>query len=95
MAESGNSSDGSSVVFFQYMRDNGMDDVSAIEDCEYLSAVDYYNETEPESRYVHGITVLLTATKNDVFENNLMKLYSSSATAFCASHLLARSCFSI
>ena len=56
MAGSGNSSDGSSVVFFQYMRDNGMDDVSAIEDYEYLSAVDHYNETEPESRYVHGIT---------------------------------------
>ena len=54
MAGSGNSSDGSSVVFFQYMRDNGMDDVSAIEDYEYLSAVDHYNETEPESRYVHG-----------------------------------------
>ena len=38
------------------MRDSGMDDVSAIEDYQYLSAVDHYNEAEPESRYVHGIT---------------------------------------
>ena len=38
------------------MRDNGMDDVSAMEDYEYLSALDHYNEAEPESRYVHGIT---------------------------------------
>ena len=46
----------SSVVVFQYMRDSGMDDVSAIEDYQYLSAADHYNEAEPESRYVHGIS---------------------------------------
>ena len=38
------------------MRDNGMDGVSTMEGYEYLSAVDYYDEAEPESRYVHGIT---------------------------------------
>ena len=50
----------SSVVVFQYMRDSGMDDVSAIEDYQYLSAVDHYNKAETESRYVHGITGCFT-----------------------------------
>ena len=45
--------------------------------------------------YTVLLVVLLTATKNDVFENKLMKIYSSLATHFFASHLLARSCFSM
>ena len=32
------------------MRDNGINDVNVMEDYEYLSAVDYYKEAEPELR---------------------------------------------
>ena len=38
------------------MRDSGMDDLSAMEDDEYLWVVDHYNGAELEWRYVHDIT---------------------------------------